>query len=165
MRHPLTIISILGVGYLFVQVIAQTETTSKTNTSESLVTVKYLPEVIKDDLIRILHVHNVLIKTNVPPQDNDYINDCKGALERLAKTGESLLLKESGFERPNNSFVDDIFNITDLVTVKQKEVSQGRDKAVQFAQFLNENHLEKYLNVVMTGCQSFSENVTQFVSR
>lgn len=147
-------------GHLPIHLVAQTNTTNVT------ITEKYLPEVIKDDLIQILHVHNVIIKKEDPQEENDYIEMCKRALANLSNIGTSLISNDSGFQRPvKNSIVDDILNITSHVNSIQKEMNQEKEKTGQYARLLNDSLLERDLSMVISRCESFSQDVTQIVSQ
>lgn len=158
---------IIGIMFLHAnllfQVIAQTKDPNVT--AGLLVTERYLPEVIKDDFIKILHLHNIAIVEDTVPQDDHFFETCKEALENMTQVGDSLISQDSGFIRPeNNTITDEIFNITADINKVQQEVTQVNDKAEKYARLLNDTVLERHLDVVITGCEVFSKDITQLVS-
>lgn len=83
----------------------------------------------------------------------------------MTQVGDSLISQDSGFIRPeNNTITDEIFNITADINKVQQEVTQVNDKAEKYARLLNDTVLERHLDVVITGCDVFSKDITQLVS-
>lgn len=137
-----------------------------------LYTLRYLPDVIKDDLIHILHLHQIAIVNHEIPQDDRFFDTCNEALKNMTKMGDILVSESSGFKRPeNNEYVDEIFNITAAINatqeevMEQKEVTQEKDIAVQYAILLNDTTLQRHLNAVINLTTRFSEDASTFVSR
>lgn len=152
----------LILSLLALQVTAQSKSLNSTsqNNTKIIETTSYLPDVIKDDLIKIIHLHNIAIIYNEIPQDEDFMGTCIDALEQMKLVGENLT-SDSAFLRPeNDSIVNQILNITHEVNVIQQEVIHAKDKRIRYGELLNGTELREMLKNVMTLCHAFADNVT-----
>uniref|UniRef100_A0A336MAG0 CSON008078 protein n=1 Tax=Culicoides sonorensis TaxID=179676 RepID=A0A336MAG0_CULSO len=121
---------------------------------------KFLPDLFKDELIYMIHFHEIVIIKNEVLQKDNPLEICFEKLEKMKQKEEELISDETGFKRPNSTMIDNIFNIKDGVDQIQDEVTHATDKMKKYVKVLNSSKLQSYLEEMKDVTQLSFTNIT-----